>query len=143
MGYKVDTLLTIGSITMSDTTEYRVSLVKDMRNRVRVSLQVWWRKDNEEEWVPGKGFNLTRDMTTRIVKCLRNAMDCESSESIIPLSDTQRYHVSKLIDKDLVVISKWWHKGDHNWTEGKSLALPTENIPKLASMLEVASKKVA
>lgn len=127
---------------MSDTTEYRVSLVRDVRNRVRVSLQVWWRKDTSEEWVPGKGFNLTNDMTNRIVKCLRDSVDtCESYEGVIPLSDTQQYRIGKLIGKDLVVIAKWWHKGDHNWIDGKSLALPTENIPKLASMLEVASKK--
>lgn len=142
MRHKVNTLQTIGVISMSDTTEYRVSLVLDLKFKVRVSVQVWWREDNEQDWNPGKGFNLTYNMARDIVKHLRKSMETtEEYQEYIQLSDSQRYCIEKLIHKDLVVISKSWHKGDYNWVDGKSLALPTHNIPTLASMLDIASKK--
>jgi len=142
MKNKVNTLQTIGVISMSDTTEYRVSLVRDLKNKVCVSVQVWWREDARQDWNPGKGFNLTHNMASNIVKHLRKSLDVSGEYmEYIQLSDSQRYCIEKLIQKDLVVISKSWHKGDYNWVDGKSLALPTHNIPTLASMLDIASKK--
>lgn len=143
MIHKVNTLYEIGLIPVSSTTEYRVGIVRDVKNRIRVSLQVWWRTDENGTWTPGKGFYLDKQMTQSIVKHLRKAVDtCEMYEASIPLTDTQQHRITKLLDKDLVVISKWWHKGDQKWVEGKCLALHTHEILNLAHMLEIATTKL-
>lgn len=57
----------LGSISSSDTQA--VKLVKiDKDGKELYSLQKWWKKDPDEEWRVGKGFQLTKDQLKELVK---------------------------------------------------------------------------
>lgn len=62
----------LGSISSSDTQA--VKLVKiDKDGREMFSLQKWWKKDPDEEWRVGKGFQLTEEQLKELVKAVNKS----------------------------------------------------------------------
>lgn len=61
----------LGSVQSSDTQS--VKLVKiDKEGTELYSLQKWWKKDPDEEWRVGKGFQLTESQLNELLKKVKH-----------------------------------------------------------------------
>lgn len=63
----------IGTISISNTQQYRILLVKDEDMGTRISAQKWWRKGEDEDWNVGKGFFLSGREAVKMGKMLQEA----------------------------------------------------------------------
>lgn len=65
----IEVISELGSIKSSDTQA--IKLVKiEKSGKELYSLQKWWKKDPDEDWRVGKGFQLTADQLKELVKAV-------------------------------------------------------------------------
>jgi hypothetical protein len=62
------------NIEKSPTQSIKV-LVLDKSGNKTVSVQKWWRKDSEDNWLEGKGFHLNLEDSGKIREALEKAED--------------------------------------------------------------------
>jgi hypothetical protein len=60
------------NIEKSPTQSIRV-LVLDKGGKKTVSVQKWWRKDSNDNWLEGKGFHLNMEDSSKIKEALVKA----------------------------------------------------------------------
>ena len=64
----------IGSIKESKTQSVRVILAEEDGKKL-VSIQKWWRKNDTDDWIEGKGFQLNKEDSEVIRDLLSEALE--------------------------------------------------------------------
>ncbi|AYP68625.1 hypothetical protein EalM132_00113 [Exiguobacterium phage vB_EalM-132] len=70
---------TVGTISISDTQQLRVQIIKGDRHGVieedRIAVQKWWRGHSEAEWLPSKGIFATPNEAQLLAQYIIEAID--------------------------------------------------------------------